>query len=536
MSFHQISELETELADMREYPQSIQEQHAAVREELQATSEEVQSANEKHQSVNEELETSKEELESANEALITVNNEMSQRNIELNRLVSDLLNFQVATRLATLLLGRDLTLRRFSPQAQTQFELLATDIGRPIGGIRHGLVATAAHSTNKPVGAELQDMAFDLESRVTEVMASGQEQEHELRDHRTGRWYLLRLCPYLTLDNKVDGAVLVLEDIDTLKRNEQVITEAREYAESIVATVREPLLVLDTQLRVKSANQAFYRVFRTESAATIGKYLYKLDNNQWDIPRLRELLEEVLSRNTTLEDFQIEYRFNLHDVRALLLNARVLLYPPSQSNYILVAIEDVTDRKYVGVTTHLAAIVASSDDAIISKDVNGVITSWNRAAETLFGYSAEEAVGQPVTLLIPADHLDEEPQILEKIRRGEVVDHYETVRKRKDGSLIDISLTVSPLRDSTGRIVGASKIARNISERKRAEKELRKSHIKLQLHAKELQRFNRAAVGRELRMIELKKEVNTLSEQLGRPAPYPLEFERDKKHTGSGSY
>jgi PAS domain S-box-containing protein len=117
----------------------------------------------------------------------------------------------------------------------------------------------------------------------------------------------------------------------------------------------------------------------------------------------------------------------------------------------------------------LAAIVESSDDAIVSKDLNGIIQTWNRGAEHLFGYRAEEVVGKPVTILIPPDRQDEEPGILERIRRGGQVEHYETVRMRKDGGLIDISLTVSPIKNAGGRIIGASKIARDISERRRAE-------------------------------------------------------------------
>jgi PAS domain S-box-containing protein len=120
---------------------------------------------------------------------------------------------------------------------------------------------------------------------------------------------------------------------------------------------------------------------------------------------------------------------------------------------------------------HYTAIVESSDDAILSKDLNGVITSWNLGAQRLFGYSADEAIGRPVTLLIPLDRQDEEPAILRRIRRGERIEHYETVRRRKDGSLVDISLTVSPIRDRQGRIVGASKIARDITERRRADEQ-----------------------------------------------------------------
>jgi PAS domain S-box-containing protein len=123
----------------------------------------------------------------------------------------------------------------------------------------------------------------------------------------------------------------------------------------------------------------------------------------------------------------------------------------------------------------LSAIIESADDAIVSKTLKGIITSWNKGAERIFGYTAEEAVGQPVNMLIPEDHPDEEPNILARLRRGERIEHYETVRVRKDGSLIDISLTVSPILDQEGRIIGASKVARDISERKRADERVKRA-------------------------------------------------------------
>jgi PAS domain S-box-containing protein len=131
---------------------------------------------------------------------------------------------------------------------------------------------------------------------------------------------------------------------------------------------------------------------------------------------------------------------------------------------------DITERKRnEEAAQSLAAIVESSDDAILSTDATGVIRSWNAGARRLFGYEADETVGKPVTMLIPADRHDEEPMILERIRRGERIEHYETVRRRKEGSLVDISLTVSPIRDPRGNIIGASKIARDITERRRAQ-------------------------------------------------------------------
>ena len=131
----------------------------------------------------------------------------------------------------------------------------------------------------------------------------------------------------------------------------------------------------------------------------------------------------------------------------------------------------------------LSAIVDSSDDAIISKTLDGVITSWNKSAERLFGYTPGEAIGQPITMLIPADRLDEEPQIISRLKRGERVDHFETIRKRKDGSLIEISLTISPVHDGSGNIIGASKVARDITENRKMTVELRRAHAVLEQFA-----------------------------------------------------
>jgi PAS domain S-box-containing protein len=147
----------------------------------------------------------------------------------------------------------------------------------------------------------------------------------------------------------------------------------------------------------------------------------------------------------------------------------------------IASILDITERKRgEQVAQQLASIVEFSDDAIVSKDINGIIVSWNRGAQRLFGYSADDVIGKPITILIPPERQDEGPQILARIRRGEHLDHYETVRRRKDGGLVDIALTVSPLKDAGGRIIGASKIARDITERKQAERALRAREAELE--------------------------------------------------------
>jgi PAS domain S-box-containing protein len=149
---------------------------------------------------------------------------------------------------------------------------------------------------------------------------------------------------------------------------------------------------------------------------------------------------------------------------------------------------DISDRKLAQRSAGrearlLSAIVDSSDDAIVSKDLNGTITSWNKSAERLFGYTAEEIVGRSVTLLIPSDRQDEEPRIIERLKAGERVDHFETLRRRKDGTLLDISLTISPVRDENGKIIGASKIARDITQQKRVEAEIRRANQDLEQFA-----------------------------------------------------
>ena len=177
--------------------------------------------------------------------------------------------------------------------------------------------------------------------------------------------------------------------------------------------------------------------------------------------------------------------------------AEVSLSPVETVEGVLVtsAIRDVTQRKLMDeARLRLAAIVESSDDAIISKTLDGTITSWNAGAQHIFGYTEEEAVGQPISILIPPDLLDEENGILETLRAGKRIEHYETVRVTKAGKKVNVSLTISPVKDSRGKIMGFSKIARDITERKLAEEALSGMTRKLI----EAQEQERARIGREL--------------------------------------
>ncbi len=169
---------------------------------------------------------------------------------------------------------------------------------------------------------------------------------------------------------------------------------------------------------------------------------------------------------------------------------------------------DISERKRDEHATQLlASIVESSDDGIVSKDINGIITSWNAGAERLFGYPAEEAIGQPVLMLIPPDRQDEETEILTRIRRGERVQHYETVRRRRDGSSVEVSLTISPLKDAQGEIIGASKIARDITDRRRAEEQRRVILREMSHRVKNLFALASSVVGQSARWAKTPEEM-----------------------------
>jgi two-component system CheB/CheR fusion protein len=482
-----VRQLSQELAAARDYLQSVIEEYEATNEELQSATEEAQSSNEELQSINEELETSKEELESSNEELITLNEELNNRNAELGRLNSDLVNLLGSAQMPILMLDSQLRIRRFTPAAEKLLNLLPTDVGRPIRDLKLNLDYPA------------------LERLIGDVIDTASVREIETRDGER-RWRSLRVCPYRTLENNIDGAVVTLVDIDALKKTEREIEAARDYAEAILRTTRDPLLVLRADLMVESANDAFYKTFKVKSAEVEGRLIYELGGRQWDIPQLRRLLEDIIPLNSSFNDFEVTHKYPGVGKRSILLNGRRLRGRAGGSDRILLGVEDVTERRDAELASaRLAAIVQSSDDAIVAIDLDGVITSWNQGAELLYGYTAQEAIGQPIAMLIPPESSDAEKNILERMRDGEHVKHFETVRRRKDGSEVGISLTLSPIKNAQGEVIGASRIARDVTERKRAEEATRVAYEQELAARAESDKVNRlkdeflATVSHELR-------------------------------------
>ena len=272
--------------------------------------------------------------------------------------------------------------------------------------------------------------------------------------------------------SRPDLILLGIEDVTERNRAEQALRDARDYAENIVETVREPLLILDPSLRVRSANGSFYRTFQLNPSETQGRFLYELAEREWDIPQLRDLLENVLPMDTAFSDFEVEHHFKLLGHRTMLLNARRV----DDVHLILLAIEDITERRQAeDATRRLAAIIDSTQDAVIGATLEGTVTSWNAGAEMLYGYSAAEMLGKPLALLAPPDLMHEMRVILERIMQGHRIDHFMTCQVQKSGRRIDVSVSVSPIKDASGQVVGAAAIARDITESLKMSEALRSS-------------------------------------------------------------
>jgi two-component system CheB/CheR fusion protein len=323
-----LRQLEADLNATREDLECTVEELESSNEELKAANEETLSMNEELHAANEELESSKEELQSVNEELSTVNLQLEEKVQELETTSNDLTNLFNATDIATVFLDRDFRIKRFTPAASKLFNVIVADTGLPLGDI-------TARFSDPHLLDDAREVLQELVPREKEVTTP------------EGSWWVRRILPYRTRDDRIEGVAIALQEI----------TERKKAADAVVR--------------------------------------------------------------------------------------------------------------------RLAAIVESSADAIFSKDVDGIIRTWNRGAERLYGYQQDEAVGQPVRMLIPDDRAEELASIMTRLRRGETIEQLETQRIRKGGDHISLALTISPVRDGSGQVTSASVVARDISDRKCAEQALR---------------------------------------------------------------
>lgn len=305
--------------------QAVIQEQTQLNQSLRVANEEILSSNEELQSTNEELQTAKEEIQATNEELSTTNDELRSRNLQQNRDNSDLNNFVASISVPIVMLTNDLKIRRFTPTAQRLFNFITTDVGRPFSDLNANF-----------------DIS-QLEPMILEVLETLNTQEQEIQT-QAGHWYSLRIRPYRTTENQIDGVTLVFVDIDALKRHAATLEAARNYAEAIVETVQTPLVVLDVDLQVNTANRAFYETFQVSAPATEQVSLFELGNGQWNISPLRSVLEAILTNDHPVQNFEVEHDFEQIGQKTLLLNA-CKLHREDNADMILLAIEDITERK-----------------------------------------------------------------------------------------------------------------------------------------------------------------------------------------------
>jgi two-component system, chemotaxis family, CheB/CheR fusion protein len=315
-----------EIERLREQLHTLIEEHETTLEEFKSANAEILSANEELQSTNEELETTKEELQSSNEELSTVNEELQSRNAELTVANNDQLNLMNNVNLPVVMVGNDLRIRRFTPPAEKILNLLPADLGRRLSDIR----------------SNLEPDNLEKVARATIENAVYSEEQVRVKD---GLWYMLRARPYKTWDNKVEGAVITLQDIDSLR---QSLDQARTFAEALIENAPEAILVLDERLHVTLANPQFYKAFRVKPEETLHQVIFDLGNRQWDIAALRDLFQKLNNNNNNkknnngrVDNFEVQHNFDQLGNRRMILNAR-RIEPVGGQQMILVMIDDVT--------------------------------------------------------------------------------------------------------------------------------------------------------------------------------------------------
>jgi PAS domain S-box-containing protein len=288
---------------------------------------------------------------------------------------------------------------------------------------------------------------------------------------------LMNVAPLKSRSGRLQGAVCSFQALTERKRIEEALRASEAELQSVINRTPFMLVRCSRDLQYRFVSQAYAQLVGVPREQIIGKTIVEAIGAK-GYNTLRPHIERVLRGEAT--EFDCEIDFPVAGTRRLHLAYRPETDAAGKVDGWIASLLDITEQsRAVQAREQLASIVESSGDAIVSKDLNGIIISWNKAAESLFGYAAEDVIGKSITTLIPNELHDEEPKILERIRRGGRLDHYETIRQRKDGSRVAVSLSISPVKDAHGTIVGASKIARDITARKEAEHERDRIEVEL---------------------------------------------------------
>lgn len=314
--------------------------------------------------------------------------------------------------------------------------------------------------------------------RIAEIYERWPEETFDALELSDGRVFE-RVSKIQRVGERSLGRVWSFRDVTERRAADLKLREQREWFEVTLSSIGDAVITTDVQGLVTFMNpvaESMTGWTLTEAKGRRMAEVFNIVSEETGKPA-PEPVSLVLATGNVIGLANHTALVDRHGVvRAIEDSAAPIRDPSGKIAGVVIVFHDVTERRRADeARLRLAAVVESSDDAILTKTLDGIISSWNEGAARMFGYTAEETIGRPVTMLMPPDYVNEEPGILERLRRGERIDHYETVRRRKDGTLLDISLTVSPIRDTSGKIIGASKIARDITERKRAQAALQRS-------------------------------------------------------------
>ncbi len=347
------SALEEELERTKQFLETTVDELQRTNEEMMSANEELLSSNEELQSLNEEMETAREELQSTNEELSTLNDELQNRNTELNSANSDLINILGSVEVPIVIVDAERRIRRFTPMARSLLNLLPSDVGRPIDDIK----------PNLPIDK--------LDQKIADVIDSVTIHE-EQAEGKDGRWYRLQIRPYTTVDKKIDGAVLSIVDIDSLKRALGAAEWARDFATAIVEASPTPNVVLDEQQNIVSSNEAFRETY-VVTMATEGRSVYQIQNGAWDFPELRSALERVVKRHGRFRALDVERELPGLGKRWMSLSGRSVVLPDA-GRIVLLTADDITEHvrgeaERAELMAEAKAAKAAADDANRSKDL-----------------------------------------------------------------------------------------------------------------------------------------------------------------------
>ena len=454
-----VAALQQELRAKEMYLQAANEQLETANEELQSSNEEMQSVNEELQSSNEELETSKEELQSVNEELATVNGELQSKVTELTRSNNDMNNLLAGTGIATVYVDHKLRILRFTPAATRIINLIASDVGRPVGHLSSNLPGYSS------LAADVQVVLDTLIPKEGDVQARG------------GDWYTMRIQPYRTVENVIEGAVITFVDISVARRALEELGQTQAILQTAMDQGNAGVVIANVaDGRMRYVNEAWLKLRGIEGATELTDPLAAV----WHLRDCegRELepgeipLTQAMATGKACTRELVTRRANGEE-RVVMANAAPVYDAAGRMTAGLMVLLDTTEERRAEAermqADHLGkfeAVVRDWSDAIVAHDMEGRIIAWNPGAEAMFGWTAAEALEMNIRELIPEPDREEALGLVQRLSQSEILESYRALRVGKDGQRLEVVLTATALTNSRGGTYAIATLARQVNRRR----------------------------------------------------------------------